>query len=148
MNRSIGVIAISAFMMLTSVGCSTYTLTPTKALTGFPKGATHRIVSPVAVVVHGGSTAAFGFGQPSLELDIQGIPEIGRDIVHSLPVGTLVRIERYVQFNQHGVYCCGSNGWRFAIASIVEGKLGGTRFLIQFDDLKMLENEAPILAPR
>src|SRR5207248_1700334 len=93
---------------------------------------------PHAVLVRSMQFAC-GFGQPSLQLDIQEIPEIGRNAVARVPQHTQVRVERYVRYHQHGLYDCGTDGWTFAIAYVSDGKLAGTHFLIDSIDVNLRE---------
>ena len=118
-------------LLLISTGCSTYTLKPitaSQAQSAYPVGA-YRIACPHAVLVHS-TSVAFGFGQPDLELTTVELPQIGLPAIARLPQNTPIKIDRYVQFEQHGLYDCGSNGWQFAIGHVTDGQLANTHFLI------------------
>jgi len=141
---------IFAFVtILPGVGCSTYTLTritAAEARSDFPEGATYRVTPPQAVLIRAPSTSALGVGQPRLELDRRAYPDLGQPAIDQVPAGTWVKIEQYIRFDQHGFYDCGWDGWRFAIASIPEGKLRGTRFLIRPNGLH-LQDHCALLGP-
>jgi len=61
-------------------------------------------------------------------------------------VGTPVQIDKFVRFDQSGLYDCGFNGWRFAIGRVLDGELRGTTFLIDSSDLTKGQ-ESCVLSP-
>lgn len=145
-------IALVIFTLFPGLGCSTYTLTTISAAdaqSDFAEGTIYRVKPAKTFLVRSWRTSAIGVGQPSLELYRWSFPDIGRGAVDEVPVGTPVLIERYVRFDQHGLYDCGFDGWRFAIASIPEGRLRGTRFLIDpVTALNRRDPDALLLEPR
>jgi hypothetical protein len=147
------------FIILPCCGCSTYTLeriSPADAGADYRDGVAYRVAYRDAVLVPSMEFATIGFGQPKLELDTQEIPQIGRNAVARLPRGTMVYIDRYVRYDEHGLYDCGNNGWTFAIAHVVDGELAGKTFLIDCHQLDLqshtgsllLERPPPPLPPR
>jgi hypothetical protein len=139
-SRCNRLIAMSAAVVALLCGaCSTYTLRPITAAeagSDYPAGGTYRVEYSRPVLVRS-MKFAIGFGQPDLELDVVEVPEIGREAQARLPAGTAVTIERYVRYEQHGLYDCGANGWKFAIARVAEGTLAGTQILIDSTKLNL-----------
>jgi hypothetical protein len=138
-------IALMLLVPVFSTGCSTYTLktiTASEARSNYLAGVTYRVGHPHAVLVRSISVA-WGFGQPDLELtSIEG-----RSAIAPVPVNTTIKIDRYVQYEQHGLYDCGSDGWRFAIGHVAEGRFVDTRFLIDLIDLDAILNPKQNVSP-
>src|SRR5436305_8873895 len=116
--------AVAVLMALSAAGCSTYTLTPITAAestSDFAAGATYKISPPGAFLIRAWSTGAIGVGQPQLELTRWNFRQF--PALYEAPAGTKVQIEKYVRFDQRGLYECGFNGWRFAIGRVLDGDL-------------------------
>ncbi len=145
--RTAAVLGVAGVVSLAGAGCSTYTLTPitsAAAHSDFPEGAEYRVAPPKAFLTHAWSTGALGFGKPDLELTRWNFPE--RPAVCEVPAGTRVKIQEYVRFDQQGAYDCGFDGWRFAIATVLDGERRGKRILIDTSSLMRGDRESGVLA--
>jgi len=136
-------------LLLISTGCSTYTLKPitaSQAQSNYSDGTIYRIAHPDTVLVHSRSSSfVFGVGQPSLELTFIEMPQ--SKAIARVPQNTPIKIDRYVQFEQHGLYDCGSNGWQFAIGHVTDGQLANTHFLIDKINLDEILNSKQNASP-